>query len=167
MYFDLVVSMEPIKLRIICIGNALHSNDGVGRAVFERLSHTSLPECVDVFDGGIGGLTLLPLFKCVQQVLLVDLIKTDKEVGSVSLYENVVMDLPIEGNLSGEHGGDLTSVLRMLPIYLQAIPKVDLLGVSARNIDYFDSCLQSQVEQVIDAVCIDILKYIGSNVLRR
>jgi hydrogenase maturation protease len=159
--------MNPFKLRIICIGNALHSNDGVGLAVFERLSHADLPECVDVFDGGIGGLTLLPLFKGVQQVLLVDLIKTEKEVGSVSLYENVVMNLPIKGNLNAEHGGDLTSVLSMLPIYLQEMPKVDLLGVSARNIDYFDYSLQSQVEQVIDAVCTDILQYIDSHVLRR
>lgn len=159
--------MELIKLRIICIGNALHSNDGVGRAVFERLSLAGLPECVDVFDGGIGGLTLLPLFKGVQRVLLVDLIKTDQQVGSVSLYENVLSALPIKGDLSGEHGGDLTSVLSMLPIYLQAMPKIDLLGVSASNIDYFDPSLQSQVEQVIDAVCIDILQYIDSRVLRR
>ncbi|KXF80604.1 hydrogenase maturation protease [Enterovibrio coralii] len=59
-------------LRILCFGNSLHSDDGIGSAVALRLRYAGLPESVEVFDVGITGLNAMPLFQNCERVLIVD-----------------------------------------------------------------------------------------------
>ena len=79
----------PIVVLIICIGNLLHGNDGVGHAVFARLNKMGLPASVELLDGGIGGLALLPHFKGVPRLLIIDLMKSDMQAGSISFFEDI------------------------------------------------------------------------------
>jgi hydrogenase maturation protease len=159
--------MALLDLRIICIGNFLHGNDGMGHAVFERLQKITLPNNVELFEGGIGGLTLLPFFKDTQRVLLIDLMISNHEVGHIFCYPDVIANLPVKANQSGEHGGDLTTLLTMLPIYLDAVPKVDLLCVSAATVSCFTHALDSQIAKVLDDVCMRIHRYINNPLVIR
>lgn len=154
------IGMEQVDLRIICIGNLLHGNDGVGHAVFERLKQSALPPNVELLDGGIGGMTLLPHFKHVPYLLIIDLMKSDLKEGSVSLFENVIASLPVDVDPHGAHGGNLTTLLSMLPVYLDNVPEVGLLCVSAYDLCHFEPTLQSQVADAVEHVCTEVHHYI-------
>ena len=60
------------RRRIICVGNPFVPGDEIGPAVFERLSRLPLPDGVDLIDGGIRGLDLLPLVEGADRVVFVD-----------------------------------------------------------------------------------------------
>lgn len=153
--------MANIELRIICIGNLLHGNDGVGHAVFSRLQSLELPPNIELLEGGIGGMTLLPFFRGCRRVLLIDLMKSEAQEGQIAFFSNVVSELPFKVNQAGAHGGDLTTLLAMLPIYLETLPQVDLLCVSATEIRHYEPRLDSRIEQVIGEVCRKTQDYIG------
>ena len=53
----------------------------------------------------------ISLFKGVEQILLVDLAKTDYPVGHIFWTKDALANLPVKTNLSGEHGGDPRSVV--------------------------------------------------------
>ncbi len=148
------------QLTIICIGNLLHGNDGVGHSVFKRLQTLSLPQQVTLIDGGIGGLTLLPFCKNTERLLFVDMIKTELEPGSVTLMENVLDNLPFTADARGDHGGNLTTLLSMLPVYLDEQPMVDLLVVSAEDAKHFSLNTDQHIKDAIDEACINIQSYI-------
>ena len=85
--------MEQVDLRVICIGNLLHGNDGLGQAVLSRLYNMHFPAQVELMDGGIGGLTLLPHFKHASRLLIIDMMKSELPEGSVHMFENIVPNL--------------------------------------------------------------------------
>ncbi|MCC2615580.1 hydrogenase maturation protease [Aestuariibacter halophilus] len=148
------------RVRIICIGNALHGNDGFGAQLFDRLQNNINPDIADCFDGGIGGLTLLPLFKGVSRVLLIDLVLSDAAPGSVKFYPDVLSGLPVTEEHGAEHGGDLTTLLAMLPVYLTKVPRVDLLCVTARQVRHFETELEPAVTGAIDTVLQQVNNYL-------
>lgn len=154
------MSSTDIALRIICIGNMLHGNDGLGHTVFETLSRSDLPHNVELLDGGIGGMALLPWFRNTPRVLLVDLMKSECKTGQIQFFANVTDELPVVYDQTGAHGGDITTLLSMLPVYLSTAPQVDLMAVSAPSLDYFNKQLDASVKNAVERVCKRILHYI-------
>lgn len=73
----------PKIVRIIGVGNPLMGDDGVGIAIVERLRGLTLPDEVEVVDGGTGGLTLLHLMEGAAVVLLVDAAEMGEPPGTV------------------------------------------------------------------------------------
>ena len=151
--------MTDCLLRVLCIGNPLHGNDAVGHAVFSQLKAVQLPGGVEVIDGGTGGLTLLPMFRDCERVLVVDVADTGDAVGTISLYRNVDQSFPTDVVSGAEHGGDLTTLMAMLPIYMDTLPQVDLICVSALGVIHFKPEMQPEIERVISDVCLNIKRY--------
>jgi hydrogenase maturation protease len=73
-------------IRIIGVGNPLMGDDGIGIAAVERLEDMTLPDGVEVIDGGTGGLTLLQLMDGARAVLLIDAVEMDRPPGSVARF---------------------------------------------------------------------------------
>lgn len=73
--------------RIICIGQRYRPDDDVGPRVFDRLSARSLPAGIEVVDGGLAGLDLLPLVEDCKCVVFVDSV-----AGFAAPGEVVVLD---------------------------------------------------------------------------
>lgn len=57
---------------IICIGNRLMPEDSAGLMVFDRLQQQSLPDTIQVIEGGLMGLNLLPFLERGGRVVFVD-----------------------------------------------------------------------------------------------
>lgn len=51
------------KSRIICVGNSLVAADSVGLHVFDELRSRNGTDSLEVINGGLGGLNLLPFFE--------------------------------------------------------------------------------------------------------
>ncbi|WP_034474490.1 hydrogenase maturation protease [Aestuariibacter salexigens] len=148
-------------LRVLCLGNPLHSNDAVGEWVFDALQSVDFGPYVEVINGGIGGLTLLPYFKDCECVLIVDLIKSDQPVGTRQLLTDLPSHLKQLPTTVATHGGDLTTLLSMLPLYVPNPPRIDLLSMSAEHVCYFSENSSQEIRQGIAALCDDVKHYIS------
>ncbi len=58
--------------RIICVGNRFAPGDDAGPRVFDLLASRDVPAGVDIVEGGLIGLGLLPLVEGVRRVVFVD-----------------------------------------------------------------------------------------------
>lgn len=78
-----------MKTAILCIGNKLMLDDGVGPAVYERLKSDYLFDGdTDLFDAGCMGMAMLPIIRDYDFVLTVDAVdETGSEPGTVFRFE--------------------------------------------------------------------------------
>ncbi len=150
-----------MKLHVICIGNPLHGRDGIGHAVFMALQEQALPKGVAVFDGGIGGMAVLPFFRGCDQVLIVDMVAGTEEVGTILFYPNVDTLLSGSAETKGDHGGDLSTVLAMLPTYLDTLPTVDLIGVVSDSTQHYQQESGYEYEHLVKQTLDRVNSYIG------
>lgn len=87
--------------RIICIGNRYIESDSLAAQVYELLSHLELPEDVELIDGGLSGLNLLPLMDDCERVVFVDAIWGDDPVPLQVLRGDELVAAQVYGHAGG------------------------------------------------------------------
>lgn len=119
---------------IICIGNRFISEDASGLLVHDRLrASASLPAGVEVIEGGLAGLNLLPLLEQGGRVVFVDAVRGFTEPDDI-----VILDArQIRGTSSPvhyDHGAGLPYLLAVLPAVCEGEPpeEIFLLGLEGR-----------------------------------
>ena len=80
------------------------------------------------------------------------------------MFKDVVSTLQLEGYQDCQHGGNLATLLHMLPIYVQPIPKVDLLCVSAKDSVYYAPGLSGKLTTAVTNVCNQVRQYVAETV---
>jgi hydrogenase maturation protease len=111
---------EAGSLLILGLGNVLCGDDGLGvAAVTEIRRRYSIPEGVQVLDGGTLGLSLLSYFDADQDVILVDAITTEQDAGSFVRLEGDDVAPAVRNSLSVHQIGvaDLIDSLRLIDVY--------------------------------------------------
>ena len=84
------------KILILGIGNVLMGDEGVGVHSIKALEKKSLPEEVDMLDGGTGGFHLMAYFQEYENVIRIDATMDKKPAGTVSVIEpKFASDFPI------------------------------------------------------------------------
>jgi hydrogenase maturation protease len=63
---------EKNKVLVLGIGNVLMGDEGVGVRVVEALTGASMPEGVEILDGGVGSFLLLEPMQTARKVILID-----------------------------------------------------------------------------------------------
>ncbi len=104
-----------MKGSIICIGNRFVEEDAAGILVFDKL-HEILPptKTVNIIEGGLAGLNLLPHLEEGGRVVFVDAVAGFAKQGEIALLHRK----DIVSNLSDahfDHGTGLAYVLTVLP----------------------------------------------------
>ncbi|MBI5124616.1 MAG: hydrogenase maturation protease [Planctomycetes bacterium] len=75
---------RPIPpIAIIGIGNPLLGDDGVGVEVIKEMERLTLPSHVRLYDGGVGGLSLVGLIDGHREAIFVDALEMGLEPGSI------------------------------------------------------------------------------------
>ncbi len=129
------------RLLIVGLGNPLMGDDGAGIEVVNMLRDLSLPEFVDVIDGGTPGVGLIDLMSGYGRVILVDAVVGQRhpepcvELGSALFAAS-------PGNVRDGMGDDhcslheteLTSVMKLMQTLGMKIPEITLAGIPAFNI---------------------------------
>lgn len=104
-----------MKGRIICIGNRFVAEDAAGLAVFDELEKMQpLPPQIELIEGGLAGLNLLPLLEQGGRVVFVDSVKGFTQSGEIILLDcrdGVTTD--DTGHF--DHGAGLAYLLAVLP----------------------------------------------------
>ncbi len=119
---------------IICIGNRFIDSDAAGPLVFDRLmAMQPLPLGIELIEGGLAGLNLLPHLERGGRVVFVDAVQGFAEAGEIVLLDRQEI-LGIESQPHFDHGAGLPYVLAVLPRVCDGEPaeEIFLLGLEGR-----------------------------------
>ena len=110
----------PKKTIIIGIGNFIMKDEGVGIHAVQKLFETSLPQDVEVMDGGTDAMDLLSVFQTFERIIVIDALKAGGEPGTIyrvtpeeimedpkrplSLHEMGLLDVLLMARQLGGHG---------------------------------------------------------------
>ena len=145
--------------RIICIGNRYVPEDAAGSQVYERLLQNTLPSDVQVIDGGLAGLNLLPFIEGAERVVFVDSVSgfgqyDESRPGRSDRNEIVVLkaaDVTAMAESRYGHSAGLAYLLRVLPDVCDGIvPHILLVGIEGQsNKDTIDQAAALALKIVI------------------
>ena len=128
---------QPQSIALLCVGNKLMLDDGIGPAVYEELvNRYEIPDKVELYDIGCLSMDMLFVVDKCDMVITVDAVDgTDAEPGTVFRFEPDAM---------ARHSGATASLhdLKLVDLFDAAT----LLGYSAEGL-----CLGMQVENASPA----------------
>lgn len=127
--------MKEPTITILGLGNILMTDEGVGvHTVNEFEKRYTVPDHVEIVDGGAAGLDLIPFIEGREKVLMVDAVNFDEEPGFIGILENDEIPVKITEKASMHHLGlmDVLSIVRMSGNY----PKeLCLIGIQPRSLE--------------------------------
>jgi hydrogenase maturation protease len=136
------------KVLILGIGNTLRSDDGLGVYVVRHIveSGVSLPEGVELLDGGTAGFDLLGLIDGYDKIVIVDALKVDDKPGSIYRFtpEHAV-DRRSQFSL---HEVGIMEVIKTLRL-MDHNPEIEFVGIVPDNISDIDTNISSAVKDSI------------------
>ena len=154
------------QVLILCIGNILMLDEGVGPRIAQELNeHHEFPPNVQVLDRGCMGMSLIADFKSADKVLVVDAVdNTGYEPGTIVTFRPE--DIAPYQAFHGAHDTKLIDVLQALAL-LGYEPEVDCLGVQVENMHPENLCigLTPSVEAAVPTMvqsCLDYIKVMGA-----
>ena len=144
---------------VLCAGNPLVGDDGVGLAVLERLrAGWEWPDAVRLEDGGTWGLALLPIVEEAERLLVVDAIDVGAPPGTpVSLARD---EIPrhFHQKLS-PHQIDLREVFALCTLRGTLPTEVRALGIQPGRVEWAEALspevaagVEALAARVVDAV---------------
>ncbi|MGZ3944918.1 MAG: hydrogenase maturation protease [Mucilaginibacter sp.] len=148
--------MIPIKSTLIMgIGNYLMGDEGVGVHLANSILKQSLPDDVDVLDGGTGGFYLLEYFENYDHIILVDATLDGNFPGTIRLIKpRFAQDFPPAMSTHDIGLKDLVSALQILG----KMPDIDLFVVSIASIQQQGIELTPEIESVLPVLIDNILQ---------
>jgi hydrogenase maturation protease len=151
------VSDARVAVHVVCFGNPLHGDDGFGNHVFRRLCRRDdLPPAVGLFDAGIAGLDVLPLFDGCAKAVIVDAVRVGAPVGT--LHRLVPSDLEPPGGEFSLHELGLSSVLEALQAVSSQPPEVVVIGAQVGRVRAFTDALSAPLQSVLPAAVAMVLR---------
>ncbi len=151
--------MTVKKVLVLGLGNILLGDEGVGVRVVEQLLSLSLPEWVEVIDGGTAGYELINLFEGKERVIIVDAVKTDDVPGSVYKLDMTILDEDANVHLSLHQVG-LKNVFRMASL-MDINPEVTLIGIVPKEYQDCRIGLSKEVEKAIPMAIKAVYQELG------
>jgi hydrogenase maturation protease len=104
-----------VKGYIICIGNRFVKEDAAGLAVLAILHKMpQFPQKIEVIEGGLAGLNLLPLLERGGRVVFIDSVSGFTGPGQIVLLDSREITSTLAGYHFG-HGAGLAYLLTVLP----------------------------------------------------
>ncbi|MCW2314500.1 hydrogenase maturation protease [Rhodoblastus acidophilus] len=119
-----------IRRRILCFGNPLHGDDGVGAAVFAALSARKPPEGLEVIEAGTPGPAALALFEDCDEAIVVDALAPAGSPGRVAQLAPEGIDAE---TTPAPHGMGLGYILRALNALPGPRPEIRIIGIEAAS----------------------------------
>ena len=75
------------SILILCIGNILLRDEGIGVRVIENLFQKNIPNAIELVDGGTSGADLIDILADRQKVIIIDAVESAKSPGTVIRFE--------------------------------------------------------------------------------
>ncbi len=141
---------------VLGIGNILQKDDGVGVHIVNYMIEEgiSLPDGVEVIDGGTAGFDLIPLMKDRDKIIIVDALKVDDQPGSV--YRFAPEHLVESRELYSLHDLGVREIIKQLHISGDD-PEIEIIGIVPEDINSLEIGISDSLKQSIPRVTDQIL----------
>ncbi len=145
-----------MKILIAGMGNVLRGDDGFGIRVVEELTKNyTLPEEVDVYEAGIGGIALVQeLMNGYDALIVVDAVEKGAAAGTIFVLEPLehqmeITDEKLHASMVDMHYADPSKVLSLAKALNVCPPKVYLIGCQPEYVDDAVEGLRPPVERAV------------------
>lgn len=118
---------------IIGIGNPLLGDDGVGVEVIKEMGRLKLPPAVRLYDGGVGGFSLLGLIEGAEKAIFVDALEMGLEPGSIRQLDMEQLQSLKPRLKYSLHEASLQECLPMLEL-MDKPAKIVIVGIQPKRI---------------------------------
>lgn len=152
-----------MSTRILCIGNELVRDDGVGIRIGRVLAALPLPDGVAVELLPQLGLDLLETVSGADHIVLVDAMHTGRPVGSC-----VTLDGPaIEGHSAGTSASHSLGIVELMGLARKLAPQrpsasLHLVGVEGGAFAEYGTALSPEVAAAIPVAVEAVLRLVGA-----
>ena len=131
-----------MRKQIICIGNRLLPSDNCGSKVYDRLVHLQLDSGIDIVEGGLAGLNLLPLLEKGGRVVFVDNIRGFNPTRNFIVMDAARLLQETEIQPYGHNSG-LPYLLRVLPNVVEGTVPEEIIIVGIEG-----ECDSDTIEEI-------------------
>ena len=144
------------SILIMGVGNYLMGDEGIGVHVIQEMSKNTLPEYIDILDGGTGGFLLLNCFEAYSTVIFVDATMDGKPAGTISLIRpKFASDFP---SALSVHDVGLKDMIEAVYL-MEKIPDIHLFTVSIEELNPMTVALNDKVKAIIPKIIDNILSH--------
>ncbi len=136
---------------LLGIGNLLWSDEGFGPRVVARMREDdSLPDDVDIVDGGTQGLYLLPLVQDAERLIVFDAVDFGQPPGAMIVLRDTAIPAFFGQRPLSLHQTGFTDVLAAADLTGRTPRAITLIGVQYADIDTWGGGLSHAVAAAID-----------------
>ncbi len=156
-----------MKILVAGMGNILRGDDGFGIRVVEELTKNHrIPEAVDIYEAGIGGIGLVQeLMNGYDALVVVDAVEKGAEAGTLFVLEPLehlaeITNENLHKSMVDMHYADPSKVLLMAKALNVCPPKVFIVGCQPEYVDEAVEGLRPPVERAVPLAVREILALI-------
>jgi len=147
--------MSNLKTAVLGVGNILMQDEGVGvHLIQELMEKYSFDPHVQLIDGGVMGIDLLPYFDEYDRMIILDAVDFDKEPGFINVFENENILALFTTKMSLHHLG-LKDVLSYAKLLDQQPNEMCLIGMQPDEIEMkmeLSKTIAGKMEEMKDLV---------------
>ncbi|MEE4239978.1 MAG: hydrogenase maturation protease [Desulfopila sp.] len=150
---------------IICIGNDLVADDGVGHVIYHSLLLRELPDCVRIRFSGLGGMAMLEEFRGEDLLVVVDAVQFGSAAGTIHVLS--WKDLPQSSSHVSCHGIGIREAIEVSrKLYPETTPgKVWLVGIEGQCFDRLGEDLSAAVAASVEPAIDKILEILRTDLI--
>jgi hydrogenase maturation protease len=142
------------KTRVIACGNPLLGNDAAGLRVMALLQE--IRQGLDVVEGGLGGLGLVPLMEGAHRIIIVDATQGMGAPGEVRVFRDLPPSRLFPLSLHDLGVVEAVQVARELGI----APEVVIVGIEGGAVGEYSRELDPVVERGVEEACRLVLSIV-------
>lgn len=144
-------------MKIIGCGNPHRADDSAGIVAAERLQRLGVPAEIHTGDA----LSLLDMWECGDEVVLIDAVVTGAPAGKVSVWENSIPPFAPERAVSS-HGFDLGGAIELGRALKRLPGRLRVYGIEGKRFGRGES-LSLEVEHAVELVTQRIREEVMAN----
>ena len=141
---------SPQRILILGVGNLLLGDDGFGVHLINALQDAPLPPNVRLLEAGTVSHQLIPLFREIDYLIVIDVVEAGDVPGSIFRFSPDDMQFPSVQKAS-LHQISLIDVLRMAEL-TGGKPKTVILGVQPKDVSSWSLELSDELKAIIPKV---------------
>jgi hydrogenase maturation protease len=144
---------------ILGIGNILLGDEGVGIYSVKALENETLPENVDLLDGGTGGFHLISWLQEYERIIMIDATLDNHPPGTIrQITPRYASDFP---PLMSAHEIGLRDMIAAMQL-TDNLPEIHLIVVSVKNINDVGMKLSPKIKAAIPGVIKTVIALLKS-----
>lgn len=151
-----------VSALIVCIGNELVADDGLGQVVYEHLCRSRLPEGTRLRFLGLGGIDLLEEVAGEESLIVVDAVQLGDAPGTVHVLDWSALPYREPRPVSGHGIGVREAVEVGRRLYPERAPQnIYLVGVEGKCFDQLGEGLTDEVAAAVPQAVAAVLRLLS------